>query len=63
LTDTVFNSYNTSAVKQLSDKFTTILTDNPWKPIIEREVEDPVEKIVIVNSDEDLEEELEDLPF
>lgn len=63
LTDTVFNSYNTSAVKQLSDKFTTILTDNTWKPIIEREVEDPVEKIVIVNSDEDLEEELEDLPF
>lgn len=62
LTDTVFNSYNTSTVKRLSNKFTTILTDNPWKPIVEVEmvkvpIEEPIifedeEEFIIVNGEE-----------
>jgi hypothetical protein len=54
LTDTVFNSYNTSTVRQLSNKFTTILTDNPWKPIVEVEiVKVPTEEPIIFKDEEE----------
>jgi hypothetical protein len=54
LTDTVFNSYNTSTLKQLSDKFTTILTDNPWRQIVEVEiVKVPIEEPIIFEDEEE----------